>query len=235
MSFLLGFSIAVLTYLALLIFVVGVVLRIVKYFRTPSKFLLPIFPAPATRTGVVLRVLREVFLFESLFRASKWTWLFGWLFHVALFVVLLRHLFFIVDPVWDWVIWLFPYGDLAAAMMLFGLLGLSARRFLVDRIRYISTPSDHLMLLLLVVICVSGLLLANVTFVDLSAVRNYALGLRVLQINELPTSLVLNIHLSSVILLVVIFPFSKLMHFIAPVFSPPHTQTNTPSSTSRGS
>jgi len=34
--------------------------------------------------------------------------------------------------------------------MVAGLGGLWARRFLVDRVRYISTPSDHLMLLLLI-------------------------------------------------------------------------------------
>jgi nitrate reductase gamma subunit len=37
------------------------------------------------------------------------------------------------------------------------------RRFLVDRVRYISTPSDHLMLALLVAIGMSG---AMMTFVD---------------------------------------------------------------------
>ena len=36
--------------------------------------------------------------------------------------------------------------------MILGLVGLWARRFLVDRVRYISAPSDHLMLLLLLLI-----------------------------------------------------------------------------------
>ena len=33
-------------------------------------------------------MLVEVTLFRQLFRSSKWTWLFGWMFHVALLLVL---------------------------------------------------------------------------------------------------------------------------------------------------
>ena len=47
-----------------------------------------------------LRMAREVVLFESLFKSNKWTWMFGWLFHVALLLVLLRHLRYFTEPVW---------------------------------------------------------------------------------------------------------------------------------------
>ena len=47
--------------------------------------------ARTTRAGVVARMAREVFLFESLFKATKWTWLFGWIFHVSLALVAARH------------------------------------------------------------------------------------------------------------------------------------------------
>jgi len=45
---------------------------------------------------------REVALFESLFKSNKWIWLFGWLFHVSLLLVVLRHLRYFTDPVWFW-------------------------------------------------------------------------------------------------------------------------------------
>ena len=40
--------------------------------------------------------------------------------------------------------------------MVAGLAGLWARRFLVDRVRYISSPSDHLMLALLVPVTIAA-------------------------------------------------------------------------------
>ena len=35
------------------------------------------FLDPCTKSGVFLRLTKEVFLFATLFKSSKWTWLFG--------------------------------------------------------------------------------------------------------------------------------------------------------------
>src|SRR5210317_1337605 len=109
-------------------------MRIKKYAQTPSPLVIPTMPAPRTETGVVFRMFREVAFFESLFRSSKWTWIFGYLFHFGLLLVLLRHLRYFTEPVWFWVNWVQPFGKYAAFAMVIGLLGLWARRFLVARI-----------------------------------------------------------------------------------------------------
>ena len=101
--------------------------------------------------GVALRLTREVVFFESLFKGSKWTWVFGWLFHASLLLVLLRHLRYFQQPVWAPIVFVQFFGTWAGVTMVAGLAGLWARRFLVDRVRYISTPSDHLHLALLIV------------------------------------------------------------------------------------
>ena len=118
-----------------------------------------------------MRLGREVVLFESLFKANKWIWLFGWLFHAALLVVLLRHLRYFTLPVWWWVALIQPFGVYAGFAMVAGLVGLWARRILVPRIRYISAPSDHLMLALLVGIAVSGLMMKYVAHTDVVAAQ----------------------------------------------------------------
>ena len=64
---------------------------------------IPTTPAPTTRPAWCVRMLREVVLFESLFKANKWIWIFGWMFHSALLLVLLRHLRYFTEPVWSWV------------------------------------------------------------------------------------------------------------------------------------
>ena len=89
---------------------VGLARKIVDYARTPAPLKIPTTPAPLTATGVGLRMTREVVFFESLFRSSKWTWIFGWIFHVALLLVLLRHLRYFQEPVWLPVAWIQPFG-----------------------------------------------------------------------------------------------------------------------------
>ena len=74
---------AALLYLATAVLVGGLAYRIWDYARTPAPLKIPTTPAPVTRGGVALRLLREVALFESLFRSNLWTWAFGWIFHVG--------------------------------------------------------------------------------------------------------------------------------------------------------
>ncbi len=99
-----GLSLAftLLFYFAGAVMAIGVLLRVATYARTPAPLKIPTTPAPTTATGVGLRMLREVVFFESLFKASLWTWLFGWLFHASLLLVLVRHLRYFTEPVWSW-------------------------------------------------------------------------------------------------------------------------------------
>ena len=163
-----------------------------------------------TRGGVVLRLGREVVLFESLFKANKWIWLFGWVFHAALLIVLLRHLRYFTLPVWEWVALIQPFGVYAGFAMVAGLVGLWARRILVPRIRYISAPSDHLMLALLVGIAVSGLLMKFLAHTDIVALKSFFLGLMFLDWQPMPADPVLLVHLGLVAALMIVFPYSKL-------------------------
>ena len=213
-------------YIATIILVVGVAMRIKKYAQTPSPLVIPTMPAPRTETGVVFRMFREVAFFESLFRSSKWTWIFGYLFHFGLLLVLLRHLRYFTEPVWFWVNWVQPFGKYAAFAMVIGLLGLWARRFLVDRVRYISTPSDHLMLALLVGIGFSGLGMTYLAHTDIVAVKGFFLGLMRFSPQPLPTDPLLMVHLGLVATLMIIFPISKLLHAPGVFFSPTRNQTD---------
>jgi nitrate reductase gamma subunit len=174
----------------------------------------------------VLRILREVVLFAAVFKANKWIWLLGWVFHAALLIVLLRHLRYFTAPVWDWVVAIQPFGVYAGFAMVAGLIGLWARRFLVPRIRYISAPSDHLMLALLVGIAGSGLLMKYLAHTDIVALKSFFLGLMFLDWQPLPQNPVLLVHLGLVAALMIIFPFSKLLHGPGLFFSPTLNQVD---------
>jgi nitrate reductase gamma subunit len=213
-------------YLATGVFVVGLALKIRSYAKTPAPLVIPTTPAPTTMGGVRWRMAREVVLFESLFRSSKWTWIFGWTFHIALLLVVLRHLRYFQEPVWLPVVLVQPFGTYAGFAMVAGLGGLWARRWLVDRVRYISTPSDHLMLALLLAIGITGLGMRFVTHTDIVAVKMFVLGLMRLDLQNLPADPVLLVHLGLVALLMLIFPISKLLHAPGLFFSPTRNQAD---------
>ncbi|MGI9318079.1 MAG: respiratory nitrate reductase subunit gamma [bacterium] len=219
---------AALFYLATVILIVGVARRILLYSRTPAPLKIPTTPAPTSTQGVVARMFREVVFFESLFKSNKWTWLFGWVFHFGLLVALLRHLRYFTDPVWSWVSFIQSAGVYAGYAMVFGLAGLWVRRLVVDRVRYISAPSDHLMLALILAIAGSGLLMKYVWHTDVVALKGYMLGLLAFQIKTLPADPMLLIHLALVICLMIIFPISKLLHAPGLFFSPTRNQADNP-------
>ena len=223
----LSIAYAALFYLATAVLVIGLAAKIRSYSRTPAPLKIPTTPAPTTATGVALRLTREVVFFESLFKASKWTWLFGWVFHAALALVLLRHLRYFQQPVWPPVVWVQAIGTYAGFALVAGLAGLWARRFLVDRVRYISTPSDHLHLALLLAIGASGLGLRFVAPTDIVAVKAFMLGLMRLDVQPLPADPLLLLHLALVALLMLVFPISKLMHAPGLFFSPTRNQADT--------
>ena len=219
---------AMLFYLATLLFVVGLLYRIRSYAQTPAPLKIPTTPAPTTKGGVVLRMTREVVLFESLFKANLWIWGLGWLFHLSLVLVLLRHLRYFTEPVWGWVAMIQPFGIYAGLAMLAGLSGLLARRLFVERIRYISTPSDIMMLLLLIGIALTGLLMKFAVHTDVIGVKAYFQGLMHFSVEQLPADPLLIVHLFFVFALLVIFPFSKLLHAPGVFFSPTRNQTDNP-------
>jgi nitrate reductase gamma subunit len=113
-------------------------------------------------------------------------------------------------------------------MMVVGMAGLLARRFLVDRVRYISTPSAYLMLVLLLAIGLSGMLMTFVVHTDIVALKAFFLGLMYLDMQPLPQDLTLLVHLALVALLMVIFPISKLLHAPGLFFSPTRNQVDNP-------
>jgi len=210
------------------VFVVGLGLKIRSYARAPAPLKIPTTPAPTSVAGVGWRLAREAVFFESLFKSSKWTWLFGWAFHVALLLVVLRHLRYFQEPVWLPVVLIQPFGTYAGLAMVAALGGLWARRWLVDRVRYISTPSDHLMLALLLAIGLTGLGMRFAVHTDIVAVKTFMLGLLRLDWQALPADPALLAHLALVALLMIIFPVSKLLHAPGLFFSPTRNQADNP-------
>ena len=225
----------ILFYIAGIILVVGLFVKIKQYATTPAPLKIPTTPAPVTKTGVVWRMFTEVVFFNSLWKSNKWIWIFGWLFHFSLLLAFLRHLRYVIPP--DWVIYplidnwaVLTAGKYAGWGMLIGLAGLFGRRIFVDRVRYISSPSDYAMLLLIIAIAGTGVLVSFV-FRDAYAVmqlKAFVMGLLTFNLQPIPDSPLIVTHLSLVLILMVIFPVSKLLHAPGVFFSPTRNQVDNP-------
>jgi len=219
---------AVLFYAATAIFLGGLAWKIGQYWRTPSPLKIAVTPAPVSAAGAALRVAREVVLFESLFFSSRWLWIMAALFHAGLALALVRHLRYFQDPVWELVALAQPFGIYGGLAMLGGLLMLLGRRLVIDRVRFVTAPSDLLMLLLLIGIGISGFGMSAMARVDVVMVKAFFRGLLVLQIRPLPIDPPLLLHLAAVAALMILFPFSKLLHLPGIFFSPTRHQADNP-------
>ncbi len=211
---------------ALAVFLLGLIFRMVQYWRIPVPFNIPIMPAPKNKFGVLVRLLKETVLFQSLFRASKWTWLFGWTMHLALVLLLFKHLFYIYSVPPLWVAWLMSVGHWLFALFVFGLTGLLLRRIVVQRVRLISAPSDYSMLLLLLGIAFTGYSMHTGAVINLVEVKAFVAGLLSFEWRGIPADWRFMLHIVLVSILLLIFPFSKLLHAPGLFFAPTLNQAD---------
>ena len=228
MQMTIGVIYAVLFWAATLVLVLGVANKIRIYAKVPAPLKIPTTPAPVTQGGVVLRMMQEVFLFKSLFRSDKLLWALGFLFHYTMLLIVIRHFRYVQEPVWGFVQFMQPFGKYAGFLFIIGLLGLLARRLFIDRVRYITAPSDIAMLLLLIMIGISGLFMSFVSHTDIVMVKAFFRGLLLFDWQPLPTDAILLLHLGLVAILMLIFPISKLLHAPGIFFSPTRNQIDNP-------
>ncbi len=223
-----GIIYAILFWIATIVLVLGVANKIYIYSKIPAPLKIPTTPAPVTQQGVVLRMIQEVFLFKSLFRADKLLWALGILFHYSMLLIVLRHFRYVVESMGSLLAFIQPFGKYAGFLFVIGLVGLLLRRVLIDRVKYISSPSDIAMLLLLIGIGCSGLLMSFVTHTDVVMVKAFFIGLVRFDWQPLPFDFILLTHLGLVAILMLIFPISKLLHAPGVFFSPTRNQIDNP-------
>ncbi len=213
--------------------VAGSAYRLIVWARTPSTLPMPLTPAPTSRVGVVGRLLLELLTFRALARADRTTWLASLAFHYGLLLILIMHLRFVWSQLPPSLVPFIGLSGWATLMLIIGLSVLLIRRIVIDRLRYISSPSDYLHIILLLTLAASGTAMKRLWPVDLYGVSQFLQGALRFSWQPLPESLVLVVHLSLVLLLLFVFPISKLLHGIGIVFSPTLNQRDAVSAQTR--
>lgn len=225
---LIGLIVNIAVYSSALIFVTGAALRFTNWLSVPNPLKIPTTPAPVTKTGTLLRVLAEVLLFRSLSKADKALWFGGYVFHLSFLFVILRHLRYFLYPVPEWVLWFSNIGIYAGFTLVASLLYLLARRILIDRVAYVSNVMDYFYILLISLIGLTGLLMKYFARPQLIDIKDFMLHAVALDPVALPASMsfFFLIHLFLVLLLVAIFPLSKLMHAGGVLITPTRAMVN---------
>ena len=220
-----------LAYLAAAVFVLGFLNKVVLYLKTPSPLKIPVTPAPKTSMGVVLRLIPEILFFRSLLKGGtteKILWLGGWVFHVSFLLIVLRHLRFFTYPIPDFVMGFQQIGIWAGLVFPIALLILIVRRLTNERVKLISLFADYFILVLITAIGATGLMLKYITRTNLVDVKAFILGLVTFSPTQMPDSTMFLIHFSLILVLLVYFPFSKLMHAWGVLISPTRAQVDNP-------
>lgn len=220
MEFLLG---VIFPYTAWSVFVSGTILRIVGWLKTPVPFHVTLFPAPVSTADRIATIASDFLLCSTLFREDKALWLRVWVFHLSLALIIAGHvvgIFFLRDQFV--LVGLSPaasqflsklLGGISGIVMVLSLGALIIGRIVNPLVRKLSAPEDFFTLLLLIAIAVSGILLYLPGFhVDLPAVRAYMGGLIYFRETSLPHSSIFVLHFLLVNLLLLYFPFSRLLH-----------------------
>jgi len=257
----------IIPYLALALFFAGIIYRIVRWSQSPVPFNIPTvtgqerslpwikddkIESPADNMAVAWRMLLEILLFRSLFRnkqlqqvdenrlvygGSRWLWLGGLAFHWSLLIILVRHLRFFTEPVFQPSLWIssidgilqlaLPALFITDFIILIAVSYLLVRRLASARIRYITFAADYLALFLILAVAISGILMRSIFKIDLVAVKELAISMIAFR-PAVPAGIGLPfyVHLLLVCTLIAYFPFSKMMHAAGIFLSPTRNLKN---------
>ncbi|MFZ5597224.1 MAG: respiratory nitrate reductase subunit gamma [Bacillota bacterium] len=219
----------ILPYITVIVFTVGILYRLGRWAGPklmPNVILSPFPRSEAQRFGVIGA---EVIFFRSLFSSDRALWVGAWLMHIALFMAIGGHvvgIYFLGKQ--------FIYlgvtetmsenlsvllGTSAGLLLLAGLLYLLIRRVSIPKVKEVSSPSDYLHLVLLLTIVVIG---------NIMRLWEHSLGIAYEPVKDYVTQLItfkplpldhevlktplFVLHLLFVQILLMILPFSKLMH-----------------------
>lgn len=225
---------AILPYVAAVVFVATMTYRVYVWRKLPAPAM-TLFPAADTEGANVINTIKEATLFRSLFRGDRVLWSFAWVFHVVLALVFVGHfrVFVNVDSVLmsagmtEAGIQLMSggVGGAAGIVILITALFLLIRRFVIPRVREITSFGDVFALALIGLILITGNMMRfGAEHFDLGQAREYFASLAtfsgvgdaaVLQNN------VFVVHFGLALLLILYIPFSKILHFGGIFFTHP--------------
>jgi nitrate reductase gamma subunit len=218
----------VLVYIAVAVFLLGIAWRVYQWFRVArSGIRLGMFPQPQSKGSRLLWLGRDSFLFPQVLDVDRWMWLFVIMLHLAGVAAFVGHirLYHEFTPLANalgaegmdvFALW---SGGTIGIVLLIATTYLLVRRF-KSPYKDLSTPEDYLLLALILVIILLGDHLRFFGDIHVTEYREYIQSLLAFKpgfpeaIAESGTKWVLVGHVLTANILLIYFPFSKLVHFV---------------------
>lgn len=212
----------ILPYVAVVVFIVGMVYRLRVWAKTPQPGKMTLFGVGG-EDGLAKGVIAEALFFPSLFKGDRLLWTFAWIFHAMLALVILGHLR-VFSGIFDSTLLAMgvseegigamsaTLGGGAGILLVFTGLFLLFRRLGQARIREISGFPDFFALLLLLSIFVTGDIMRFGAHFDLQQTRVWASSLLTFS-PIVPENNMFLLHAMLAQFLFIYVPFSKIMHF----------------------
>jgi nitrate reductase gamma subunit len=217
----------ILPYTAAVVFIGGVTWRIWRWMIPRIVHNITLSPWPASWSAAIVWILWQFATFWNLLKFDRPLWAGAWFMHIALFLMLGGHIaaiytvglqFHLMAPgiitpemslalsVW--------IGTVLGLIFLAALLYLLGRRLVNEQVRNISSASDFLHLFLLIGIAALGNIMRLFPDYRLgyAPVREYLAGLFLFNPQPLPDHTLFIMKYTLVMTLMIVFPFSKLMH-----------------------
>ncbi len=167
---------------------------------------------------------REIISFDSLRRGDKTLWLWALLLHISLLFIIAGHIAGIYYLTKQFtLVGLSPeassrlsasLGTIFGVIFFISLIVLFYRRLTIAEVKRLSDPADYFILCLLLGIVVTGMYMRLISGSDLPAVRAYLAGLFALNPVPIPKDWMFISHFTLVNILLIYFPFSKLIHMV---------------------
>ena len=218
------FVTSILPYVAVIVFVDGLLYRLLSWMRRPraaTRF--TIYPAASSLIRALPRLLGDIVLFPRLLREEKALWIGAWLFHLSLLMTAVSHYKVFFSYMWLWEglgvsqatfqLASNAFDGATGGVMTASLLFLLVRRF-PKFLRKLSDPEDYLVLLLLLVISISGIYLRFISSTNLLELRRYFQSLAAFSPSNLPGDPVFLAHYLLVLTLMIYFPLGKMAHTV---------------------
>jgi len=219
----------IMVYVAVAVFVLGISYRVYQWLQAPkTRIKTGVFPKPNTTTARWGRVAVDSFVFPQVLKADRSIWAFTILFHFALLGAFVGHLRLIqefsfmadflgskgMDQLSLW-------GGGVMGILLMVALAYYFFRRLFSPYKEISVPEDYLLLLLLILAVFMGNHMRFLGKVHTADYRVYLQSLIAFRpgftkaLADSSTKWALVSHILFANLLLIYFPFSKLIHVIA--------------------
>jgi nitrate reductase gamma subunit len=220
--------VGVLTYIALIVFVGGLIYQVIKWMKTAKMPIrLGMYPQPDGNVGRGGKLVKDSFFFPQVLRVDKPIWFFAGAFHLAGVMMFVGH-FRLIHEFTPLVGWLgetgmdqfaFFSGGAFGIVLTVALVYYLLRRFKTP-FKDISVPEDYVLLILLLLIVTMGnhmRFFGDVHVEDYRAFVSSLLAFKpafndVIAASSMKWSLVTHVTLANVFF--IYFPFSKLTHSI---------------------